>query len=239
MWEVPALACSHSHRNGVNTTALRQQVNIWEDISFVLSFVFTTIVKTYTSTDDACYLHVPFYLENSTPSCVNSFTLGSISLQTQKLHSAATAMSGCWAITTLSVCTWKSHTILAWSFSPITVGVSHFVPVHCASQLTYGVPCTASTLHPACRVVSGDIFTQPTPGVLPGAVPASIDLVLAACSCAAMIKCLCCVFQSSFLQPLVGSGVYHAGVPALHSRSSQGSATWGIHEAHHQVGPTS
>ena len=118
-------------------------------------------------------------------------------------------MSCCLAITSLSVWIWRSHRILARSFSTTLGGIFHSdlqpilsadVPVHYASHLLMVFRVCCSHLTSCYHVLNclRSVFVQPAPGVLSGAVtPASIDLVLSACSCAA-------IFQSCLFQPLVG-----------------------------------
>jgi len=90
-------------------------------------------------------------------------------------------ISGWLAITSLSVCIWKSHRILAWSFSTTLGGVFHFdlgtssphspdVPVHYASHvvMVFHVRCSCLHLTTCCYVLNclRGIFAQPAQSCL-------------------------------------------------------------------------
>uniref|UniRef100_A0A3P9CAH7 Taste receptor type 1 member 3 n=1 Tax=Maylandia zebra TaxID=106582 RepID=A0A3P9CAH7_9CICH len=162
-------------------TSIFQTVTLSVILSISLQVITAPSAPITTGTTVTFTLHIlssfslsPWYF--SSFSC--SFFLILLSFGTATLITTAvffclstTTMSGWLATTILSVCIWKSHRILARSFSTTLGGISHFdlgtSRLYSAQMFLYTMPATwlwrsmyalpASILHPAvmCWIVSG------------------------------------------------------------------------------------
>uniref|UniRef100_A0A669AZ21 mitogen-activated protein kinase kinase kinase n=1 Tax=Oreochromis niloticus TaxID=8128 RepID=A0A669AZ21_ORENI len=156
---VPGICWSHSPSLGV--TAPSAPITTGTTVTFTLHILSSSSLSPWYFSSFSCSFFL-MLLSFGTATSITTAVFFCLS---------TTTMSGWLATTILSVCIWKSHRILARSFSITLGGISHFdlgtSRLYSAQMFLYTMPATwlwrsmyalpASILHPAvmCWIVSG------------------------------------------------------------------------------------